>query len=261
VGADWTAQQISVLRVCFDHILQRGLLKHIRAPRKPRRLPTVLNRAEIRDLIASTRDLRSYLILALLYGCGLKPGELRLLTWDMLQASRGRLCLPAVGHSPARTIPLPRKLRGLLRKGKESGVHGSDYIFPGRMRTDPLSQRVIEHTVRQHTKAAGIRKPVTAMTLRHSYAVHQLETGMNLRQIQLALGHRGLHAALRYAACVPPNYSPPEPDAQRSPPASSIPAPPEAPLFPLTSPRGKIRSWLSGLQLPWRPRPTGPPGI
>jgi len=112
--------------------------------------------------------------------------ELRNLTWGDIVA--GRLHLRTAGDEN-RDLEIPPELLPVLDYGKVR-CPSADYIFQGRNGMAPLSTRMIELTIRRARNAAGILKPVTAMTLRHTYAVHCLENGASIRDLQQALGHQ-----------------------------------------------------------------------
>jgi hypothetical protein len=78
-----------------------------------------------------------------------------------------------------------------------------DFVFAGRSANTHLSVRTIDRIVHTTAQFADILKPVTAMTLRHSYAVHQLQAGINIREIQQRLGLQSLETMMRYLDCIP----------------------------------------------------------
>ena len=178
----------------------------------------------------------------------------------MIHPKRKTLSIPQADDAPDRPLPVPHELIAILRKGKESGADMNDFIFPGRRQGKPLCRRVIESTVHRARKAAGINKPVTAMTLRHSYAIHQLERGINLRELQLALGLTTLQQVLRYADCIPPEIQDLliENPGQVS--LTELPPPPTDPTFPLTPQRRPLIQWFQRILIPPRRRRVRPPG-
>jgi len=124
----------------------------------------------------------------------------------------------------------------------------ADYVFQGRYAGAHLSTRMVELIVRKARNAAGLLKPVTGMGLRHAYAVHCLENGATIRELQEALGHASVDTTLRYQRCILPEGAispldrlPHRDGANRCPastealPPGGIPAPP-APAALFTQP-------------------------
>ena len=196
----WIGMNISVLRSVFDKLAGQTLTLHFSTPKRAQTLPEILSRNETRALLAAADTTRDQLMLGLLYGCGLKISELRHLTWGDIAA--GRLHL-RTASAETRDLEIPHELLPVLDYGK-ARCPSADYIFQGRFSGTPLSTRMIELTVRRARDIAGILKPVTAMTLRHSYAVHCLENGESIRDLQQALGHEHVKTTLQYTRCILP---------------------------------------------------------
>jgi integrase len=153
--------------------------------------------------LAAGRTLRDQLLLGLLYGCGLKPGEACALCWGDIDIDAHALRVDRSAYRPARRVPLPRDLAPVLREGARR-CRAEDYVFPGRAEGSHLSVRMLEVIVRRAAEDSGLERRVTAMTLRHSFAVHALEGGESPRRVQAWLGHSDLRGVLRYLRCTPP---------------------------------------------------------
>ena len=194
-SANWLALNISVLRTVFDKLCGLGVAGDLRTPKRGRDLPVVLSEQEARRLLESASCLRDQLLLSLLYGAGLKPSEALNLRWadidledDMIHVTRD-----------SRRVPLPPPLRNLLAEGK-SICSPRHVLFAGRAPDTPLSRRSLERIVGSAAARAGLRKHVTAMTLRHSFAVRTLERGTNEAVLQTVLGHRHIETTMKYGA-------------------------------------------------------------
>jgi integrase/recombinase XerC len=240
VSASWLAMNISVLRTCFDKTFGTRLLADRTGPKRPKTLPVILAPNEIQQLVSAADNPRDALAIALLYGCGLKPGELALLRWQDFDMADAELAIP----SPrTRTVPIPQGVKNIIAMGQDR-CKPTDFVFAGRAANTRLSVRTIDRIVRTTAQFAGILKPVTAMTLRHSYAVHQLQAGINIREIQQRLGLRSLETMMRYLHCIPEDVSSPLDSLTESPipdlPTDDIQLP-----FPHTSPARYFYRWLT----------------
>jgi integrase/recombinase XerD len=244
-SASWLAMNLSVLRNVFDRCCAHELLGARRGPRRPHRLPETLSTDEVSSLFRAAASPRDALLLAVLYGCGLKPGEAARLRWGQFDPETGMLRIDE------RELPAPEAARALLRAGRER-CGPEAFVFAGRVGGRPLATRTVSRIVRETVRAAALNRPVCAMMLRHSYAVHQLQASMNVRALQDALGLRDLAGALRYAACSPPSVSSPmDSPADQAPceepavaPIPEIAVEEAAPPFPAEHPRRYFLAWL-----------------
>ncbi|MCP5488511.1 MAG: tyrosine-type recombinase/integrase [Verrucomicrobia bacterium] len=190
-SAHWIAMNISILRTLFDKLTGQGLLHRITGPRLPRTLPDILTTTETEALLNAANTLRDQLLIHLLLGHGLKPSTLRHLRWHDLD------CMNLQSEISTLQSTLMRIAKGL-------GL-SNDLVFPGLDPAKPLSARSIERRIRELATAAGIERPVTAMTLRHTFAVVSLRNGMSLPELQQRLGHKTLEATARYLRCLLPH--------------------------------------------------------
>jgi site-specific recombinase XerD len=241
-SASWLAMNRSVLRRVFDPQDRRGLLQGC-GPRRPRRLPESLTTGETAILLRAATCPRDALLLALLYGCGLKPGETVRLIWGHFDPVEGLLRLGD------RFLAVPSGLGPILRAGLER-CGPESFVFAGRRPGAHLSERTVGRVVRQAAKAAGLNRSVNAGMLRHSYALHQLRAGLNVRALQQALGLRDIEGALRYRACLLPVEevtSPLDALAVQPPEVPTIPVGDSAPPFPVENPVRYFLAWLRTL--------------
>ena len=198
----WMGMTLSALRTVFDKLCGKTFTARLVTPKRSFTLPEILNREEIRDLLAAASTTRDQLLLGLLYGCGLKPGQLIRLTWADIDPAAGIMRIHADRQS--RTLEIPPDLLPVLTYGK-TRCPAEDFVLQGRFAGSALSLRMIELTVRRARKAADILKPITAMSLRHAYAVHSLESGASVRTVQTALGHEDIRTTMRYVRCTLPD--------------------------------------------------------
>ena len=162
-------------------------------PPHEQKLPTVLSVAEVGQILDHVRSLRYRLFLTILYACGLRLQEgLQLHVGDM----DGERHLLHVRHGKGnkdRLVPLPERCLVLLRLYWSTHRHPT-WLFPGPQRqatlaATPMDASGVQKAFRAAWQASGVQKPATVHTLRHSYATHLLEAGVNLRVIQAYLGH------------------------------------------------------------------------
>jgi site-specific recombinase XerD len=166
----------------------------------PHRLPVVLSRPEVFSLLAAVRDPVRRTALATIYACGLRLNEgLGLETGD-LDADRLLVWVRDAKGAKDRAVPLPRPLLARLRTywKTERPKSPTKYLFVARGATTPLHETTLQKTFSAARADAGLRKPATTHTLRHSYGTHLLEAGISLRTIQAILGHKSLRTTMVY---------------------------------------------------------------
>lgn len=201
-------QTMTGVKFLFRVTLRRhDLVAEIFHLKEPVKVPLVLSRSEIRRILAVAPSLKARVMLSLAYGCGMRAGEVvRLKVGDIDGEQKIIRIVQSKGRKD-RNVMFPDDILGLLRDwwkdrptSQDAGVAGpSRVIFPG-YNGKHLSPRQISRLFNQAAKAAGITKPVTLHTLRHSFATHLLESGVDIRVIQALLGHTKLTTTARYAS-------------------------------------------------------------
>ena len=174
--------------------------------KEPQKVPLVLSRDEVRHLLAATPNLKLRAMLSLAYGCGLRAGEVVRLRVGDIDSAQGIIRIVQSKGRKDRNVMLPADILGLLRQWwrerptrKDAGVALADrWLFPSRVGRGCLTARQFARLFRATVAAAGIRKPVTLHTLRHSFATHLLERGVDIRVIQALLGHAKLTTTAGY---------------------------------------------------------------
>jgi site-specific recombinase XerD len=174
--------------------------------KEPQKVPLVLSRDEVRRLLAMAPSLKLRTMLSLAYGCGLRAGEVvRLRVGDIDSAQTIIRIVQSKGRKD-RNVMLPADILSLLRQWwrerptrKDAGAPLADrWLFPSRVGKGCLTTRQFARLFRATVAAAGIRKPVSLHTLRHSFATHLLERGVDIRVIQALLGHAMLTTTAGY---------------------------------------------------------------
>ena len=196
---------VSALRFFFTVTLDRpDLSRRLVLARFPRKLPAVLSVEEVGQLLEAAPGLKYKAILGTAYGAGLRVSEVASLKVDDIDSTRMLIRVEQGKGRKDRNAMLSPQLLTLLRlwwkEGKRRGLmlpHG--WLFPGRGCTDPISTRQINRAIHEAAEAAGIRKRVSPHTLRHSFATHLLEQDVDIRVIQVLLGHSKLDTTALYA--------------------------------------------------------------
>ena len=196
---------VSALRFFFTVTLDRpDLSRRLVLARYPRKLPAVLSVEEVGRLLEAAPGVKYKAILGTAYGAGLRVSEVASLKVDDIDSTRMLIRVEQGKGRKDRNAMLSPQLLTLLRlwweEGKRRNVmlrHG--WLFPGRSCTDPVSTRQINRAVHEAAEAAGIRKHVSPHTLRHSFATHLLEQDVDIRVIQVLLGHSKLDTTALYA--------------------------------------------------------------
>jgi integrase/recombinase XerD len=196
---------VSALRFFFTVTLDRpDLSRRLVLARSPRKLPDVLSVEEVGRLLEAAPGIKDKAILGTAYGAGLRVSEVASLKLDDIDSTRMLIRVEQGKGRKDRNAMLSPQLLVLLRlwwkEGKRRGVmlpHG--WLFPGRSTADPVSTRQINRAVHEAAEAAGIRKRVSPHTLRHSFATHLLEQDVDIRVIQVLLGHSKLDTTALYA--------------------------------------------------------------
>ena len=175
--------------------------------KEPVTIPLVLSKKEIKRILAMAPSLKARVMLSLAYGCGLCAGEVvRLKVGDIDSAQEIIRIVQSKGRKD-RNVMLPTDILGMLREWCKERPTGQDkdvpdperVLFPG-YRGKHLSARQISRLFKQTAHEAGITKPITLHTLRHSFTTHLLESGVDIRVIQALLGHAKLTTTARYAS-------------------------------------------------------------
>jgi|TARA_R110002124_G_scaffold57235_2_gene160557 integrase/recombinase XerD len=195
---------VSALRFFFTHTLDRpDLARRLVRVSHPRKLPVVLSRDEVTRLLNATTCIKHQAALSVAYGAGLRVAEVSMLKVRDIDSERMLLRVERGKGGQYRNAMLPTDLLTLLRQwwklGCEQGVmHRDGWLFPGQHALKPISTRQLYRVVVEAAQAAQITKRVGPHTLRHSFATHLLEDGIDIRIIQTLLGHAKLENTAFY---------------------------------------------------------------
>ena len=198
------ARILSGVRSLYYFLLVEGYIEQdptelLESPKVGAHLPEVLTAEEI-EAIESTIDQslpeerRDYVIIELLYSCGLRVSELCELCISDLSLKDGYMRVRGKG-SKQRLVPMSERMVELLeiwlqeRSEMDIKPGEEDYVFLSHRRKKHLSRITVFHNIKMYVERAGITKNISPHTFRHTFATHMLEGGANLRAIQVMLGH------------------------------------------------------------------------
>ena len=192
--------RIVALRFFFGMTCGREDMKrHMQFRRKPRPLPIVLSVEEVAELMAAVPGpgLKYRAALGISYGAGLRASEVCHLKVSDIDSNRMLIHVEEGKGGKDRKAMLSPGLLELLRDyWREARPQG--WLFPGKPKINPISPRQLNRAFTSAKHMAGIAKPATLHTLRHSFATHLLEANTDVRVIQVLLGHAKLSTTARY---------------------------------------------------------------
>lgn len=209
------ARKIAALKGFYTYVEQFGVTNHaqeLTMPKLPHRLPEYLSEQEVAQLFdvasqdESPTGKRNMVMLYTMYVTGMRVSELVNLKVGNVQCDAGCIRVDGKGGKQ-RMIPIPEVMISMLvtyinhDRGQLLKKHGTtEYLFPivygGRLR--PISRQAFWFIIKQLWKKAGIERPMSPHTLRHSFATHMLKKGANMRSLQILLGHEHLATVQTY---------------------------------------------------------------
>ena len=190
---------VSALRFLYKVTLHRDwcLEDIIPAPKKPQKLPIVLSPEEVLHFLNCVQSFKHRTILTICYAAGLRISEAVRLKVANIDSERMVIRVEHGKGQKDRDVMLSPKLLQILRSWWPVNKP-KRWLFPGDRVEDHISSDAVELACQKAHQRCGIAKPVTPHSLRHSFATHLLESGTDVRTIQLLLGHRSLATTARY---------------------------------------------------------------
>ncbi len=195
----------TALRFFFEVTLgRRETAAALTSVRQPQRLPVLLSPQEVARLLDHAPGLKARAALSLAYGAGLRASEVVFLKVTDIDSARHVIRIEQGKGRKDRNAKLSDNLLELLRAwwraGREKGVMlPGGWLFPGQNPVNPMTARQLSRIFHGAKEAAGIDKKVSLHTLRHCFATHLLEQGVDIRVIQILLGHKKLETTARYS--------------------------------------------------------------
>jgi integrase/recombinase XerD len=199
-GVSWSSfnQAVCALRFLYRTTLGRPeQLPLIPFAKKPRTIPSVLSQEEVVRLLNAAPAGRDRVMLQVAYGCGLRLEELLHLRVPDIDSSRMVIHVRQGKGAKDRLVPLSQCLLEELRTYWRQ-CRPRTWLFPGRIPGAPLTDGGAQSRLRHALKRAGLNKPCSMHTLRHSYATHLLEAGVDVLVLKALMGHSSLQTTARY---------------------------------------------------------------
>lgn len=191
-------QLASAIKLYLQSMYTRSIDLVPVAPRRPQRvLPDILSTLEVKELLDKTKNLKHRTALTVIYGLGLRSGELLSLEINNIDGDRNLIKIVAAKGKKDRFLPLTDDLKNSLREYYKQ-YRPVKFLIEGNKAGEPYSAESLRALFKAATRRAGIRKKVTVHSLRHSYATHLMEAGVSIRVIQELLGHNDIKTTLIY---------------------------------------------------------------
>jgi integrase len=190
---------LASIRFLYAVTLERPFeVAHIPWPRVVQKLPAVVSRADIEALLGKIEPLVCRVVVMTAYGTGLRISEALSLETGDIDGKAGVIHVRRGKGGRPRFVMLPRRLLETLREYWRLARPPGPLLFPGQDRSKPLCPDTVRRAVHCAAAALGIEQRVTMHAFRHSFATHLLESGEDLRIIQVLLGHRSIRNTTRY---------------------------------------------------------------
>ena len=192
-------QTVSALRFLYGKTLKHDwLVEQIPYPRQEKRLPDVLSFEEVSKLFSCVRTLMSCTILQTMYGAGLRLMEAVSLKKNDIDSERMVIRVRQGKGRRDRYVTLSATLLETLREYYKASKPKGEWLFPNGKGTGAINHNTVQKACSLAARKAGLRKRVTTHTMRHSFTTSLLEAGVDLRTIQILLGHGSLNTTAIY---------------------------------------------------------------
>ena len=180
---------INALKFYYGEVLKKDFIFEIKRPKKDRKLPVVLSREEVKRILDVTTNIKHKAILMFMYSGGLRVGEVIRLKPKDIDSERGLIHIKGSKGRKDRYTILAQNVKVVLRE-YYAQYKPKKWLFEGAKPGKHISIRTVQAIFKHACAKAGIKKDVSAHSLRHSFATHLLESGVDLRYIQEILGHK-----------------------------------------------------------------------
>jgi integrase/recombinase XerD len=192
------------IRFLYEITLKRPwTLFDVLQPAKRKKLPVVLSQEEVFRILNEVRNDKLRTALWTIYSCGLRLLECTHLCMSDLDADRMQLWVRNGKGGRDRFVPLPTRTWQAIQDWRQRSGTTAVHVFPGQDVNSPMHPSALQRAFKLALLQSRVNKPASVHTLRHSYATHLLERGVNLRVIQQSLGHRSPETTSIYTHLTP----------------------------------------------------------
>jgi site-specific recombinase XerD len=195
----WKILQVDVLGNTWESF-------RLKRPRREKKIPVVLSQAEALALINAPRNFKHRAILSLAYVSGLRLSEVLNLKLADIDSSRKVIRVIRGKGNKSREVNIPDQLIDQMRDYYRK-YHPKLFLFESIVPGQPYSETSFRNVINKAAVNAGIKKNLSPHVLRHSFATHMLERGLNLKRLQLMLGHNSLKTTSIYLHLANPDFS------------------------------------------------------
>jgi len=188
---------LNALKFYYGQMLRQDFIYDITGPKRDKKLPVVLSRSEVLSILDSIENLKHKTIIMLIYSAGLRLNEAITIKKSDIDTDRGVINIKCGKGRKDRTTLLSSTFSNLLKTYLNS-YRPEGWLFAGQEKGSHISSRSVQNVFQRAILKAGIEKPVSVHSLRHSFATHLLEQGIDIRYIQELLGHQSPNTTMIY---------------------------------------------------------------
>jgi site-specific recombinase XerD len=195
--------QLNGIHFLYKYVLKRTFSIEIVWPKRPRSIPTLLSKVEVKQIVAHCRHEKYRTMLKVYYGCGLRLNELVHAKVEDIDRARKTLRIHNGKGNKDRDVVLTESVLHVLR-AYWLHFRATDWLFySSRGMVFQVGATSVQKAFREAVKLAGVSKKCSIHSLRHAYTTHQLESGMPLNQLQQQLGHADIRTTQTYLHWLP----------------------------------------------------------
>ncbi|RLA17234.1 MAG: integrase [Gammaproteobacteria bacterium] len=190
---------VAAIKFLYNHTIERPEeVVKIPWPKVPRKLPDILSGSEVLTLLDAIPFIKTRAIVTTAYGTGMRVSEACNLLIADIDSKRMLIHIREGKRNRDRYVMLGKQLLLCLRHYFKTEHPKGPCLFPGQQTDQPICSKSVQEAVRKAAKACGINKRVTPHSMRHAFATHLLETGADIRTIQVLLGHGSIRTTTIY---------------------------------------------------------------
>ncbi|MFC1627054.1 tyrosine-type recombinase/integrase [Patescibacteria group bacterium] len=194
---------LNAIKFFYREVLNKPIKAKVKFTKRDKRLPIVLSRQEVDKVLRGIKNLKHKLMLSLAYGAGLRVSEVVNLRVSDINLDELTIHIKVAKGKKDRITIIPESIKMDLER-MINGKSGQDFVFESE-RGGKLTTHTAQKVFKDSLKKAGIKKPATFHSLRHSFATHLLENGVDVRYVQELLGHKSITTTQVYTKVTNPS--------------------------------------------------------